>query len=385
MITTVLAFLVTLAVLIVVHEYGHYRTAVACGVKVLRFSVGFGRVIWRRQRGETEFVLSALPLGGYVRMLDEREAPVAPNELHRAFNRKPLWQRAAIVFAGPAANLVLAIVLHAASHWIGIEEAKPVLGTPIKASMAETAGLRATDWVQAWRDESGQWQDMRSMSDLRWQVTQHALRGQTLTLRVSDAQGRGMREVQLPLQQVRSDEVDATLLKRIGLGGPYSEPLMGEIKPASPAERAGLKSGDRVLGVDDQPIAEAQALRERIRNSVVDGVARPMRWSVERGSQVLTIVVEPRVAPDGDRRVGRIDAFVGAPPAMVTVRHGPIEGLVKGAERTWDVSVMSLKMLGRMLIGEVSIKNLSGPLTIADYAASRCSKGCRTTWVSSRW
>ena len=130
MITTVLAFLLTLGVLIVVHEYGHYRVAVACGVKVLRFSVGFGRVVWRRQQSpnHTEFVLSALPLGGYVRMLDEREGPVAPHEQHMAFNRKPLRQRAAIVVAGPVANLLLAVLLYASSHWIGVEEPKAVLG-----------------------------------------------------------------------------------------------------------------------------------------------------------------------------------------------------------------------------------------------------------------
>ena len=149
---TVLAFVFTLAVLIVIHEYGHYRVAVACGVKVLRFSVGFGRVIWRRQAtpDSTEFVLSALPLGGYVRMLDEREEAVAPDQQHRAFNRKPLWQRTAVVAAGPAANLLLAVLLYAAAHWIGIDEAKPVLGPPVAGSIAERAGLKTGDWVRAW-------------------------------------------------------------------------------------------------------------------------------------------------------------------------------------------------------------------------------------------
>jgi len=149
---TVLAFILTLGVLIVVHEYGHYRVAVACGVKVLRFSVGFGRVLWSRQATpqSTEFVISALPLGGYVRMLDEREGPVAPGDVHRAFNRKSLWQRTAIVAAGPLANLLLAVLLYAAAHWIGMEEPKALMAPPAAGSVAERAGLRAGDWAQAW-------------------------------------------------------------------------------------------------------------------------------------------------------------------------------------------------------------------------------------------
>jgi regulator of sigma E protease len=141
--TTLLAFLVTLAVLIVVHEWGHYRVARACDVKVLRFSIGFGRALWKRQRGETEWVLGALPLGGYVKMLDEREGPVAPDELHRAFNRKSLWQRAAIVVAGPLANLVLAVLLYAAAYWIGTDEPRAVLAAPVAGSVAERAGLQS--------------------------------------------------------------------------------------------------------------------------------------------------------------------------------------------------------------------------------------------------
>ena len=174
---TLLAFLLTLGVLIVVHEYGHYRVAVACGVKVLRFSVGFGPVLFRRQRdaSSTEFVLCALPLGGYVRMLDEREGAVAAGELNHAFNRKPLLSRAAIVAAGPIANLVLAVLLYAAAHWIGIDEPKAVLGTPAAGSVAERAGLRAGDWARSISRDGSDWVDVQSMSDLRWQVTQAAL------------------------------------------------------------------------------------------------------------------------------------------------------------------------------------------------------------------
>lgn len=167
MITTLLAFLLTLGVLIVIHEYGHYRVAVACGVKVLRFSVGFGRVVWRRQAapGATEFVLCALPLGGYVRMLDEREGAVAPAEQARAFNRQPLMRRTAIVAAGPLANLGLAVLLYAAAHWIGIDEPKAVLGPPLAASPAERAGQRAGDWVRALSRDGSSWHDVSSLTD----------------------------------------------------------------------------------------------------------------------------------------------------------------------------------------------------------------------------
>jgi len=377
MITTVLAFLLTLGVLIVVHEYGHYRVAVACGVKVLRFSVGFGQVLWRRQKSphHTEFVLSALPLGGYVRMLDEREGPVAPHEQHMAFNRKPLKQRAAIVLAGPLANLALAVLLYASAHWIGVEEPKAVLGAPVVGSVAERAGLRAGDWVQARQNADGEWEDVRSLNDLRWHVTQSLMLGQALQLQVTDAAGRGARQVRLGLDELGAQEMDAELVKRVGLGGAFSEPVMGEVKAGGPAAAAGLRQGDRVLRVDGVAVADAQSLRERIRGAVQGSDGKPMAWHIERDGQVRLLDITPRAVRDGDRTLGRVDAFIGAPAAMVTVQLGPVEGLVQGAQRTWEVSSLTLRMIGRMLIGEASLKNLSGPLTIADVAGQSVQQG----------
>ena len=377
MITTVLAFLLTLAVLIVVHEYGHYRVAVACGVKVLRFSVGFGRVVWRHQKSpaHTEFVLSALPLGGYVRMLDEREGPVPAAELGQAFNRKSLRQRAAIVAAGPAANLLLAVLLYAGSHWIGVDEAKALLSSPVAGSLAERAGMRTGDWVQHWQDGDGQWVAVRSLNDLRWQMTQHLLDGQPLQLQVSDAGGRGLRQVRLGLDELGVQEMDATVVKRIGLGAAFSEPVLGEVKPAGPAASAGLRSGDRVLKVDGQAIGDAQALRDRIRAAVRDNQPQAMAWQVERAERLIDVTLLPRVVREGDKGFGRIDAFVGKVPAMVKVQLGLFEGLSQGVARTWEVSAMTVRMLGRMLVGQASLRNLSGPLTIADVAGQSAQQG----------
>jgi len=374
---TVLAFIFTLGVLIVIHEYGHYRVAVACGVKVLRFSVGFGRVLWRRQAtpDSTEFVLCALPLGGYVKMLDEREAPVAPDELSRSFNRKPLWQRASIVAAGPAANLLLAVLLYAAAHWIGIDEPKAVMGAPATGSIAERAGLRSGDWAREWSADGAEWHELRSMTDLRWEVTQAVVRGAPLQLMVTDRLGHARRNVTLGLDALGSSEVDAKLMQRIGLGYALSEPVLGEVKAGEPAARAGLRTGDRVLSIDGVAMSDAFTVRDAIRASGKGGVVKPMQWRVERAGQAVELAVTPSIASEGAQKIGRIGVAPGQPPEMVNVRYGAFDGLAQGAKQTWQMAILNLKMLGKMLIGEASLKNLSGPLTIADYAGQSVRLG----------
>lgn len=377
---TVLAFLFTLGVLIVVHEYAHYRVAIACGVKVQRFSIGFGRVLWRRRAGPdgTEFVLSALPLGGYVRWIDDGETPVAPQDRDRTFASKPLWQRAAIVAAGPVSNLLLAVLLYAAAQWVGVQEARPVLSEPPAASMAEKAGLRAGDVVTAVGLPDGEsddpsWTEVRSMADLRWELTQAAVQGRPLYLRVQSRSG-GSHSAVLPLDELGTTDIDAAAVRRIGIGAPFQEPVIGEVKNG-PAAQAGLREGDRVLSVDGQPVPDAQRLRERIRESVRDGRATPQQWVVDRAGRQVELQLHPRVVQDGERAIGRIDAVVGRPPETVLVTHGPVEGLVHGARRTWEVSALTLKMLSRMVTGQSSLKNLSGPLTIAEVAGQSVHQG----------
>lgn len=377
MLTTVLAFLVTLGVLIVIHEYGHYRVAVACGVKVLRFSVGFGPVLFSRRRGadQTEFVLCALPLGGYVRMLDEREGGVMPLELHRAFNRQSLAKRAAIVSAGPLANLLLAVLLYGAAHWIGVDEPKALLAPPTAGSVAERAGLRAGDWVREVSTDGQGWSEVRSMSDLRWQITQAALERRDLDLRVSDRDGRGSRTLRLALTGFEPIDVDATFIRKAGLAGVHREPVLGEVVAGGPAAQAGLRRGDRVLSIDSRPIADALQVVERVRGSVKQGVAQPQLWLVERDGQRIELEVLPKVVTEKGETFGRVEAQPGQAAVMVKVQYGPIDGLVQGAVRTWEISVLTVRMLGRMLIGEASLKNLSGPITIADYAGQSVQQG----------
>lgn len=405
MLMTALAFLVTIGILVVIHEYGHYRAAVACDVKVLRFSVGFGKVLWSRMRGETEFVISALPLGGYVKMLDERETPVASGEQHRAFNRKPLRQRAFIVAAGPAANLLLAIVLYAGVNWAGVQELRPWMAQPMAGSLAAEAGMEAghevlaarvrlgrqeSDGGQGMRNDADQqgeqggddWTPVRSMSDLQWVLTRAALDSRDLDLQVArreqpGAEPHGIRVLRMPLSRLSASDVDARLMDRIGLTGPYGEPLISDVVAGGPAERAGLRAGDRVLRIDGAAPRDAAALRRAIRESQPDGGSRAILLEIDRNGRSLAVEVEPVRKEVQGQLVPRIEAAIGTAPLMVTVRYGAWEGFTRAVGRTWDVSALSLQMLGKMLIGEASLKNLSGPLTIADYAGRTAELG----WV----
>ena len=383
---TLLAFIVALGVLIAVHEYGHYRVAVACGIKVLKFSIGFGKPLytWRLKGKPTEFAIGMLPLGGYVKMLDEREAPVDAAERHLAFNTQPLASRAAVVAAGPIANLLLAIVLYSIVNWSGLQEPKAILASPVAGSIAERAGLRGQELVQQAAFDDEPLEVVRSFEDLRWRLTQAALTGRDVRLAVSRniqalSDDAPVKDVVLKLSELNASDADAQLFRKIGILGPWTQPVIGEVTAGSVAEKAGLRVGDVVQRIGGTAIVDGQQLRESIRGSVASGsgtpAALPQTWQIVRAGQTLALTVNPEARQEGKLVVGRIGAYVGTPPEFVTVRYGVFDGLWQGAVRTWDVSALTLKMMGKMVTGQASLKNLSGPLTIADYAGKSASLG----------
>jgi regulator of sigma E protease len=379
----VLAFVLTLGILIPVHEYAHYRVARAFGVKAERFSIGFGRVLWRRQPRPdgTEFVLSAVPLGGYVRWIDDRESPpIAPHERSQMFAAHPLWQRATIVAAGPLSNLLLAVLLFAAAFWVGIDEPKAIIGQPTVGSLADAAGLRAGDLVLATgTPEAGaaepDWTPVRAIDDLQSAVVDAALDHRRLYLRVRAPDEQGAHETVVELDRLPPHFDEDKLAGAIGLDGVYTPAVLGAVKPGGPAAAAGLREGDRVLAIAGRPVADAKALLQVIRADVQHGRAEAQPWRIERDGYVLDLVVQPRVDEERGQQIGRIDAYVGAQPAMTTVRYGLVDGLAQGARRTMQTVRLTLRMLGQMVVGRASTDNLSGPVTIGQAAGQALRSG----------
>lgn len=369
--TTVLAFLATLAILIVFHEFGHYLVARLAGVKVLRFSVGFGKVVAQRtDRHETEWALSAVPLGGYVKMLDEREAPVPQELLGQAFNRKPLGARAAIVAAGPLANFLLAILLFWGLFMTGVPILKPVLGEPPAGSPAALAGIRAGESVLSVNGEA-----VESFQDLHWLALKHAIGQDSVKLETLDA-GNHLSERILTVGE-QDDSFEQSPLKALGLVRylPPLEPVLGDLADGV-ASRAGLMTGDRILAVDDRPVDTWDQVVSAIRAAP----GKPLRLKIERAGSSRSFTLVPEVVEGQGLPFGRIGAAPRMDPELFApyhgeARYGVFEALSRAVARTWDLSVFSLEMLGRMIIGEVSIKNLSGPITIADYAGQSAQTG----------
>jgi len=371
---TLIAFLVALGLLIVVHEFGHYLVARFCGVKVVRFSVGFGRPLWMRRLGrdQTEWVVAAVPLGGYVKMVDEREGPVAPADISRAFNRQGVGRRIAIVSAGPVANFLLAIALYWVLFLAGVQEAKPLLGAPDPGTPAAMAGVKQGDLV---RSVNGQ--PTASWSEVRWRLLELALERRNARLEVLE-NGVQIDWRNLDLGVLSGPDLESDFLVKLGLrlDRPRVAPVIDTLTAGGPAEKAGLRSGDRVLSIDGEPIDSWSALVRKVRASP----DRELRIRVHRGEGEETLTLVPEKVSRGETVYGRIGAGSRVEPDLmrdyvVEIRYPPVEALGRAAAKTWEMSVFSLRMLWRMVTGSVSWRNLSGPVTIADYAGQSAQLG----------
>jgi len=371
---TIASFVIALAVLIVVHELGHYLLARWCGVKVLRFSLGFGRPLLVRPVGpdRTEWVVAAVPLGGYVKMLDEREGPVPTAELPRAFNRQSVWKRIAIVAAGPVANFLLAIALYWALFVSGVQEAKPIVAAPEAGTIAARAGFTRGETIRTIDGES-----VASWQDVRWWLLQLALDRKTARVEVVDERG-AISSRTLDLAGVTAEELEGDLLAKLGLRlyRPDVPAIIGQVVRGSVAERAGLAAGDRVVAVDAVPIATWDDLVAKVRASP----GRSLVFEVTRDGRAARIALVPEPATQGTETIGRIGAAPRVDAASLQayyleVRYGPLEAAAKAFAKTWEMSVFSVRMLAKMVVGEVSWRNISGPVTIADYAGQSASLG----------
>ncbi len=375
---SVLGFVVAVSLLVAVHEYGHFWAARKLGFKVLRFSVGFGPALWRRVAGvdRTEYVLAALPLGGYVKLLDEREGPVDAAEVSRSFTRRPPWQRILVLLAGPGFNFAFAILLLWGMLWIvGSPDVRAVVGGVAAGSPAARAGLRADDEIIRLGDApvQGRGDVVLGLID--------AMSGDGVTrLAVRSASG-AERELELRVDdpaERRALTEPSALMRGVGLRF-WSQPVparIGRVLPAGPAEQAGLQVGDLITAIDGEPVGDFVAMGEAL-------AVRPNREVViryERGGVLATTTVRTSADLVDGREVGRIrvETLPSAPlpDSMIVHRHfGPVQALGESLQRAWDMTVLQAKMFARMIIGQVSLKNLSGPITIAEYAGDSARSG----------
>jgi len=362
---TIVAFLAALTLLIFVHELGHYLVARWCDVKVLRFSIGFGRPLfsWRAGPDRTEWAIASIPLGGYVRMLDERDpecGPIAPADLPRAFTRKSLLQRSAIVVAGPLANFLLAIALYAAMGWAGMQEPAALIAAPAPGTAAAAASLQAGDRVL---EADGT--VVRSWNDLRLALLEPVIEHRSTALVVERDGGR--RSVQLDASALPADEAERDFLGTLGLHIAPGDVVIGSVVAGGAAERDGLRAGDLIRAIDGRPIERASQVIQAVQGSADE----PLRFRVLRDGAEISM----SVTPQQQESVGRIGAGLQDRLAMQMVRFGPLESIAYGAQQTWEMSAFSLRMLGKMLTGELSLRNLSGPVTIADLAGQTVRVG----------
>ncbi|MFZ5524511.1 MAG: RIP metalloprotease RseP [Pseudomonadota bacterium] len=373
---TLLAFVGAIALLVVFHELGHFWVARRFDVKVLRFSVGFGRVIYSKRfaNSATEWVISAIPLGGYVKMVDEREGEVAADDLQFAFNRKPVLQRMAIVVAGPLANFLLAIVLYWAMFVHGVPGLKPMLGDVPPGSPAEIAQLQSGDTILSINGET-----IPSWQELRWRLLDLALQKAEVRIEALSTSGT-TRSHALDVSSLEAKDLDGEFLDKLGLHlhQPVVLPVIGKLADGDVAQRAGLQQGDRVVRANGMAITLWSEFVEAVRAHP----GQTLQLEVQRGDRALNIAVVPQSVTESES--GNMVGKIGAAPQvdmaewkvlLVEVNYAPAEALARSLRKTWETSTITLKMLGKMVLGEVSMKNLSGPITIADYAGQSAAMG----------
>lgn len=367
MLFTLLAFALALGVLITFHELGHYWVARLCGVRILRFSVGFGKVLARRtDRHGTEWALSAIPLGGYVKMLDDAPDNATQQEASRAFNRKTLAQRSAIVLAGPVANLILAALLYTALGLAGTNEPAAILAAPPANSMAAQAGFQAGDRITGINAQS-----VQSWSEARWQLLDVLTSGGEVQVQVDTAAGLS-RERRLQLAPGTIDPDGSDLMAEAGLSLAAPRPQITHITAGGAGDEAGLRDGDIVVALGALKLPAANAVVSEIQKSA----GKPLPITVQRDGVPVSLIVVPRSeAAANGAAVGRIGVLLGADFPMVMVRYGLFDSLARGVSRTAETAWFSLKMMGRMVVGDVSLRNVSGPVTIADYAGQTARLG----------
>lgn len=367
---SVLAFIVAIGVLVTIHEFGHFWVARKMGVKVLRFSVGFGKPIWIRQAGpdQTEYVIASVPFGGYVKMLDEREGEVDSQELERAFNRKSVWRRIAIVAAGPVFNFLFAILAYYLMFLVGVGGVKPVIGEISNPSPAHTAGIQQRDTILSVNGI-----ETRSWEKARFTMLDEAVDAEQIVLQVqgSDLQIRDKVIDIRGLELLQSDQID--LMRDLGLSAwrPEIPPIIAEVLPDGAAQQAGLLAQDKILELDGIPIRSATQWVRLIR----DNAEKQMPLKVQRDSAVVELILTPRLRSEDGETYGYIGVRnrVEIPASVrremsVVERYGPVNGMIEALDKTWKMTWLTLRVLGKLVTGEASVRNLSGPITIAHYA-----------------
>ena len=369
MLTTLISFFVTLGVLITFHELGHYWVARWCGVRVLRFSIGFGRVLIKRiDKHGTEWAISAIPLGGYVKMLDQDDlAPSSvetPNSKGTSFQSQPVSRRFAIVAAGPMFNLILAVLLYAFINFVGTKEPEAILAAPLPQSPAAMAGLQGGDKVVAINQT-----DIASWPQLRWNLLQLLADGGEAELTIEQGGARLSRTIQLPNL---ADPSQADPMRDLGLSLASGPPIVRSVVEGSVAQRAGLESNDQIIRIGDINLPDIGLLIRSIQKNA----GHPVEIEVIRkGDRLKFSLIPTSFTLESGQVVGRAGIQLGANVPMVDVSYGPIDSLINGTIKTFDTAWFSLRMMGRMLTGDVSLKNISGPVTIADYAGQTVKLG----------